>query len=183
MTQRTPSQALNREAVDRVVNPICRAHGAEVFDIEFKNEAQGWVLRVLLEKVGSDEAKLGTEAASVDLEICSDVSKELSPALDAIDVIPQRYNLEVGTPGVERNLRGFSDVERFAGEKAKFKVRDAETGASSVFSGVMTPDTSSGSMAVRVADGKRVHAFSWESVSSANLVFEFGSAAKPGQRR
>ncbi len=183
MTQRTPSQALNREAVDRVVDPICRAHGAEVFDIEFKNEAQGWVLRVLLEKLGSDASKLGTEAASVDLEVCSDVAKELSPALDAIDVIPQRYNLEVGTPGVERTLRSFSDVERFSGEKAKFKVRDAQTGAPAVFSGVMTPDTTSSASGVRVADGKRVHSFSWEAVSSANLVFEFGPAPKPGQRR
>lgn len=183
MTQRTPSQTLNREAVDRVVDPICRAHGAEVFDIEFKNEAQGWVLRVLLEKLGSDEAKLGTEAASVDLEVCSDVAKELSPALDAIDVIPQRYNLEVGTPGVERSLRSFADVVRFSGSKAKFKIRDPKTGASAVFEGVMTTDLTAGESALRVADGKRVHAFSWEAVSSAHLVFEFGPAPKPGKRR
>lgn len=180
MSQKTPTQLLNREALDRVVVPICQAHGAEVFDIEFKNEAQGWVLRLLIEKLGSSDAKLGTEAASVDLEVCSDVARELSPALDAIDVIPQRYNLEVGTPGVERALRGFDDVVRFSGCKAKFKVRDQNTGASAVFSGVMTPDGESG---VRVVDGKRVHAFTWDAVSHANLVFEYGPAAKPGKRR
>src|SRR5579871_6111758 len=96
------SHGIDRERLAAVVAPIARAHGAEVVDFEWKTEHGGWVLRVTLERLGAAEAHLSTEKASVDLELCSKVSRDLSPALDVSGLIDHRYSLEVSTPGVER---------------------------------------------------------------------------------
>ncbi len=71
--------------------------------VELKNES-GWILRVYVEKVGTESA---------DLELCAAISHDLSPALDVADLIPQRYSLEVSSPGLDRPLFGEADFRRF----------------------------------------------------------------------
>jgi ribosome maturation factor RimP len=61
--------------------------------------------------------------AGVTLDLCSEISRDLSAALDAADCIDRRYRLEVGSPGVERALYGAHDYERFAGQEAKLKLK------------------------------------------------------------
>src|ERR1041385_9557849 len=100
---------LDRARLDAILSPIVRAHGGEVVDVEFKSEQGGWVLRVYVEKAGAAESKMSTQEAAVDLELCTHVARELSPALDAVDLVPHRYHLEVSSPGVERPLRGERD--------------------------------------------------------------------------
>ena len=126
MTHLPPSsslQGIDRDALHRVVDPVARAHGAEVVDMELKPDRGRWILRVYVEKAGAAASKLSTRDAAVDLELCANVSRDLSPALDVADLIPQAYNLEVSSPGVERPLRNESDFLRFTGEKAKLKLR------------------------------------------------------------
>lgn len=164
----------DRERLSAVIDPVVRAHGAELVDVELKNE-NGWVLRVYVEKEGAASARMSTKDAAVDLELCSNISRDLSPALDVADLIPHRYNLEVGSPGVERTLRGASDYERFAGEKAKLKLKNAVAGQKVVV-GVLG-SVSEGS--VDVQDGGRTFSIPLEDVLSARLVFEFGPASKP----
>jgi ribosome maturation factor RimP len=78
----------NRAALDRVVEPIARAHGAEVVDMELRTERGSWVLRVYVEKAGAAAQNLSTRDAAVNLELCANVSRDLSPALDVADLIP-----------------------------------------------------------------------------------------------
>jgi ribosome maturation factor RimP len=172
-----PSQALqgiDRDALLRVVEPVVRAHGAEVVDIELKPEQAGWVLRVYVEKAGAAANNLSTRDAAVDLELCANVSRDLSPALDIADLIPHAYSLELSSPGVERPLRGERDFVRFAGQKAKLKLREA-VGGQRVVVGVLD-GVADGK--VRVKDGSRVHEVPVAAVDAARLVFEFGSSGK-----
>jgi ribosome maturation factor RimP len=46
------------------------------------------------------------------------LSDHLGRVLDATDVIPQRYSLEVSSPGIYRVLRVEKDYQRFLGERA-----------------------------------------------------------------
>src|SRR5208337_192068 len=92
---------IDRDALVRVIEPVVHAHGAELVDLELKPDRGGWVLRVFVEKAGAASNKLSTRDAAVDLELCADVSRDLSPALDVVDLIPHAYHLEVGSPGVE----------------------------------------------------------------------------------
>jgi ribosome maturation factor RimP len=170
----SPLHGIDRDALVRVVEPIVRAHGAELVDLELKPDQNGWVLRVFVEKAGASANNMSTKDAAVNLELCADVSHDLSPALDVVDLIPHAYSLEVSSPGVERPLRGEQDFVRFAGQKAKLRMRNPVAGQR-VLVGVL--DGVSGG-AVRVRDGSRVHEAPLDSIDTARLVFEFGSDGK-----
>jgi ribosome maturation factor RimP len=167
---------VDRERLSAVIDPVVRAHGAELVDVELKNEA-GWVLRVFVEKLGATAERMSTKDAAINLELCSNIARDLSPALDDADPIPHRYNLEVSSPGVERNLRKPADFVRFAGEKAKLKLKNAVAGQK-VLVGTLGPLDEKGSLAI-ACDGRN-HNVPLEDVLSARLVFEFGPASKPG---
>ena len=164
---------LDRDRLLAVIEPVVRAHGAEVWDIEFKNE-NGWVLRVYVERLGASASKLSTKSAAIDLELCSAIARDLSPALDVEDPIAGRYNLEVSSPGIERSLRKVADYDRFAGEKAKLKLRSALHGQK-VYVGRLGP-IREGSVTLDLDDGDKSIAIPFGEIVAAHLVFEFGSA-------
>ena len=161
-----------------VIEPVAHAHGAEVAFVEFKNEG-GWILRVYVEKAGSAEKNADTKDASVDLDLCSAVARDLSPALDVADLIPHRYNLEVSSPGLERPLLAERDFVRFAGKKAKLKVTHAVAGQK-VLVGILDGVDKQKNIIVR--DGSRSFEVPLADVEKARLVFEFGPAPKPGKK-
>ncbi len=175
----TPRGIIDRARVDAVVEPVARAHGAEVVDLEFKSEPGGWVLRVYVEKLGSADANADTRDAAVDLELCSGIARDLSPALDVADIIPHRYSLEISSPGVERPLRRERDFVRFTGKKAKLKLHAASQGEK-VVTGLLA-GVEAGK--IKVTDGHREHAIPLQDVATARLVFEFGPAPKPGKQK
>jgi ribosome maturation factor RimP len=168
---------IDRDALQRVVEPIARAHGAEVVDLELRPERGGWTLRVYVEKAGAAAQSLSTRDAAVDLELCANISRDLSPALDVADLIPHAYSLEVSSPGIERPLRREQDFARFTGQKAKLKLREA-VGGQRVLVGVLGGTTGGDAGTVRVADGSRTFEVPLASVESAHLVFEFGSPGR-----
>lgn len=148
-------------------------------DVEYKSDQGGWVLRVFVEKLGAAESNASTEQAAVDLSLCSDIARELSPALDAIDLIPNRYHLEISSPGVERVLRGARDFVRFAGKKAKVRVHNAVKGQK-VLVGILGPIKGD---SLSLQDGDHTYDIALDNVSAARLVFEFGPAPKPGKQK
>jgi ribosome maturation factor RimP len=184
-SQRSAALAFDRAPILRVIEPVALAHGAEIVDVEFRPERGGWVLRVFVEKAGAADQGLSTRDAAVNLELCANVSRDLSPALDVVDLIPHAYQLEVSSPGVERPLRTERDFSRFAGHKLRLKRRpDAgEAGGPSgdrVVVGVLEGITDG---TVRVVVGQRTHEIPFPSVESARLVFEFGSGGREPQQR
>ena len=96
-----------RAAAERVA----RSYGLEIFDVQFRREAQGMVLRVRIDRPGSG----ATAEESVSVEDCARVSRDLSAILDVEDVVPTAYTLEVSSPGLDRPLRRADDYRRFAG--------------------------------------------------------------------
>src|SRR5262249_25200064 len=128
------------------------------------------VLRVYVEKAGAASRQLSTRDSAVDLELCASVSRELSPALDIAGLIQHAYHLEVSSPGVERPLRGERDFARFAGQKAKLRLREALDGQR-VLVGVLA-SVANGTVCVH--SGGRTYEVPLSSIDSARLVFDFG---------
>jgi ribosome maturation factor RimP len=169
---------IDRERLIAVIDPVVRAHGAELVDFELKNEG-GWILRVFVEKLGALAERMSTKQAAIDLTLCANIAKDLSPALDVADPIPHRYALEVSSPGIERPLKKKEDFVRFFGEKAKLKLAKGVAGQKVVV-GVLG-EVRDGTVAL--ADGGRTYDVPLDDVQSARLVFEFGGPAskpKPG---
>jgi ribosome maturation factor RimP len=179
----TSSPGIDLKRLAAVATPLAHAHGAEIVDYEWKREPGGWVLRVFVEKLGSAEGNLPTEAASVDLGLCAKVARDLSPALDVADFIPHHYHLEVSTPGVERPLRTKHDYVRFEGRKAKLRlVRPAASGQK-VLTGILGPVTGESVRVTECGGDARPHDIVLEDIGSAHLVFEFGPSPKPGKKK
>jgi ribosome maturation factor RimP len=62
------------------------------------------------------------------VEECADVSRRLSPVLDAHDPIEGQYNLEVSSPGIDRPLVRPSDFADWAGYEARIELKDLLAG-------------------------------------------------------
>ena len=117
-----------RDAADRVA----RSCGLEIFDVQFRREPVGWVLRVILDRPAAVDAEgrvlVETPDQSIGIEECQRVSQDLSAILDVEDPVDRHYTLEVSSPGLERALRHRLDYERFSGRLAKIVVREAVNG-------------------------------------------------------
>ena len=62
------------------------------------------------------------------VEDCVEVSRNLSPLLDAHDPISGHYTLEVSSPGIDRPLARKSDFEVWAGHEAKIETKTVISG-------------------------------------------------------
>lgn len=99
------------ETVTAMARPVVEAHGCELWDVEYVREAGTWFLRVYIDKEGG-----------VGIDDCEAVSRALDPLLDEADPIPDSYNFEVSSAGVERELKRPSDFQRFLGSYVSVKL-------------------------------------------------------------
>ena len=171
------------------IAPVLATHGVVLVDLEWLTERSGWVLRITIEKEGSTE--LGHVAPhppgsrpqtpwGVTLEDCAEVSRDASAVLDVEDLIPQRYHLEVSSPGLDRPLRTAAEVARFTGHTAKVKLRHPAPDGQRVLRGLLDA-APEGKVAV-IVDGKRIEVPHGD-VAEANLVFELVAQPKKAQPR
>src|SRR3954463_16271199 len=112
------------EKVRAVASRVAGTYGLDIFDVQYRREGPGMVLRVQIDRPGSG----ATAEESVSVEDCAHVSRDLSAVLDVEDVVPAAYTLEVSSPGLDRPLRHAADYSRFAGRRAKLVVREAVDG-------------------------------------------------------
>src|SRR5438067_13352195 len=112
------------EQVRSMAARVAAGYGLEIFDVQFRREGSGMVLRVRLDRPGS----AASAEDSVSVEDCAHVSRDLSAILDVEDVVPLAYTLEVSSPGLDRPLRRPDDYRRFAGRLAKIVTRERVDG-------------------------------------------------------
>ena len=120
-----------RSRVWPIAERVAASRGLEVFDISFRRESRGLVLRIFLDKptAPAHPGRAGAAPADgVTIEDCRAVSEEVGTILDVEDVIGGTYLLEVSSPGLDRPLRHAGDYRRFAGCLAKIVVSEAVDG-------------------------------------------------------
>ena len=105
------------ERVRAIAGRIAASYGLEVFDVQFRREGSGMVLRVQIDRPGP----AATAEESVSVDDCATVSRDLSAVLDVDDVVPTAYVLEVSSPGLDRPLVRDRDFERFAGNEVRIE--------------------------------------------------------------
>jgi ribosome maturation factor RimP len=128
-------EASQLERIRGVADRVAASRGLEVFDLQFRTESRGWVLRVFLDKPGTPvvTGRAGTTLVDgVTIEDCQQVSGDLGTLLDVEEVISQRYILEVSSPGLDRPLRKADDYRRFTGCLAKIVLSEAVEGQTHV---------------------------------------------------
>ncbi len=100
------------EKVEKIAQEIAEREGCVLYDLEHTGSGKGRVLRVYIDKENG-----------VGIEDCSNVSKGINLRLDVEDVVPgDMYNLEVSTPGLDRNLKRKWHFEKAIGKKVYIKL-------------------------------------------------------------
>jgi ribosome maturation factor RimP len=89
--------------------------GFELVDAVWAGTAGRPILRV---RIDVPEERAG---GGVTVQDCADVSRALEAWLDRLGAMPERYVLEVSSPGVERPLTRPKDWTRFAGQQVAVK--------------------------------------------------------------
>jgi ribosome maturation factor RimP len=154
------------EKVRDIAGRVAADRGLEIFDVQFRREAPGMVLRIQIDRPGP----AATAADSVSVEDCAHISRELSAILDVEDVVPAAYTLEVSSPGLDRPLRRPDDFRRFAGRRAKIVMRQKVDGQG-YFKGKL--GGLDGADVLIESENGKVHRVPFELITRANLEVEF----------
>lgn len=105
------------ERVRQGAEKVARDTNTELVHVEVAGTNRDLVVRIYIDKDGG-----------VTLDDCSGFSQAVEAVLDAEDIVPVRYVLEVSSPGIERELYSIEDFRRFAGRLAKVKTKAAIDG-------------------------------------------------------
>ena len=152
------------ERIAAIVDGLLVPLGMERVDLEYKREGHGMVLRLYIDKPGG-----------IRLDDCADISRELSALLDVDDIIPNRYTLEVSSPGLNRPLVKETDYRRYAGKLVKIRTRqlvpDDRGTMRKTFTGELL-GIDDGIVRIRLKEGPSA-ALPLSGIAKANLEFEW----------
>lgn len=95
-----------------LLEPTIERLGYELADLEVRLGGRGGLVRVTIDR-----------PEGIDLNDCQKVSHAVSALLDVADPVPDQYDLEVTSPGLDRKLTKIEHFQRFEGEVVKVKMR------------------------------------------------------------
>ena len=95
---------------EALLEPIVKANGCEIYDVEYVKEGSEWYLRAYIDKEDG-----------VNIIDCENVSRAFSEKLDEEDFIQEAYILEVSSPGLGRALKKDRHLEKSIGEEVEVK--------------------------------------------------------------
>ena len=97
------------------IEKIVKANGASFYGTETAQEDSNTIYRVYITKEGG-----------VTLDLCADISHELSVFFDVNPPMHGAYFLEVSSPGIERKLENPDHFISAVGERVKFKINGGD---------------------------------------------------------
>lgn len=105
------------DVVAQLAAPVVEQAGCSLWDVEYVKEAGEWFLRVYIDKEGG-----------ISIDDCEAVSRPLSDLLDEADPIESSYVFEVGSAGLERQLKRPGDFQQFMGSPVLVKTYQPKDG-------------------------------------------------------
>lgn len=116
---------------------------------------------------------------AMSVDDCTAVSRHVSAVLDVEDPIAGAYDLEVGSPGIDRPLVKAADYERFKGEEAKIET-GAPLNGRRRFRGVLE-GTEGDDVRIKVDD--QTYSIPLGAIQTAKLVLTDELIAREAKRR
>ncbi len=104
-------------AVWDIACPIAESLGLILWDVKFQKEGANWYLRIIIDKDGG-----------VGIDDCVNMNDAIDAPLDEADPIEQSYNLQISSPGIERELIRDFHFLTYLGERVIAKFRSAVEG-------------------------------------------------------
>jgi len=120
------SKSLNDRIAD-LVGPSLEAMGYDLVRVRYTGGGRP-TLQIMAER---------TADGLMGIDDCEEVSRAVSAILDVEDPIPDAFNLEVSSPGVDRPLTREKDFVRYAGHDARVELTIPQDGRKR-FKGILT---------------------------------------------
>ena len=136
---------------------IVKANGANFYGTQTAQEDSNTIFRVYI-----------TQEGGVSLDLCAEISNELSPFLDVNPPMHGGYYLEVSSPGIERKLENPTHFMSAIGERVKFKINggDKERGL------ILKADETGFTITIK----KEEVTFEYCNISKAKTYFEWNKS-------
>lgn len=145
------------QKLTKIISAPVKALGYELVGIEFIRGRQS-TLRIYIDK------KKG-----ITVDDCADVSRQVSAVLDVENLIPDNYDLEISSPGLDRPMFTAEHYTRYIGENVRLVLRMAVQNQRKWQGVIKSVD---GEMITVTVDGKD-EVFALSNVQKANLVPHF----------
>ncbi len=100
--------------LESMAKEAAQKHSCVFYDLEYNRISK--VLTLYIDKAEKEQ--------SVGLEDCSNVSSAFGALIDAEDLIPDSYDLEVSSPGLDRHLNQKWHFEKVCGAKIQLKLKN-----------------------------------------------------------
>jgi ribosome maturation factor RimP len=147
-----------------LVEPLVRSMGFDFWGLSYAPAGGRGLLRVYID---------AEDGVSVD--DCAEVSRNLSVMLDVEDPVPGGYNLEVSSPGLEREFFRPSQLAGYEGQDLSVVLREPEDGRKK-FTGSLA---SVSGEAFTILQGGAALTFDWHKVKQVRLVYRFPETGVP----
>jgi ribosome maturation factor RimP len=103
--------------IETLLEPVLAAHGLRLVDAEWRRHGRRGLLRVFVDKPGG-----------VTIEDCRRFSGEAGDLLDVSGLIGESYDLEVSSPGLDRELRKDREFSWAVGKEMRCWLREPVEG-------------------------------------------------------
>jgi len=140
--------------LEEEIKKIVEANGAFYYDTQTVTEYEETVYRVSI-----------THSDGVTLDMCADISHDLSPFFDVNPPLDGAYRLEVSSPGIERKLSRPDHFINAVGENVKLKVPGQDR-----LKGVLTDANKSGITVI--SSDQELH-FGYSEIIKARTYFDW----------
>jgi ribosome maturation factor RimP len=104
----------------------------------------------------------------IDVDMCAGMSEEISRHLDVEDIISERYNLEVESPGLQRILRKPREFRCFTGREVEIVLRQAFEGRQKIRGRLKAADDEGITV---FTDGEEI-SFPYQALKKTRLYFD-----------
>ena len=101
-------------SLEKQIEALVESTGAKLYDIDVAKEGGRTLFQVFITR----------QEGGVDVALCSQVSRLLSPLMDVQPPVSGDYTLEVSSPGIERKLRKPAHFQGAIGESVKVTLKD-----------------------------------------------------------
>jgi ribosome maturation factor RimP len=105
------------QRLTELLTPTVEAAGFELLGVEFVSAGRHSTLRLYID-----------HPEGVNVDHCAVVSREVGAILDVEDPIPNEYNLEVSSPGLDRPLFTSEHFAKVIGQKVEVKLAIPQDG-------------------------------------------------------
>lgn len=147
------------ETVRLLVAPVAEELGLLLWDVEFVKEGARRILRVTID-----------HEDGITIDDCERMHRAIDPVLDEADPIDTAYDLEVSSPGIERDLRTDAHIDASVGEVVDLRFF-APVDGQKTLRGILMGRDEEGQVLVEIAEEPR--AFKRSAIAKISTVFEF----------